>query len=58
MPFLAQAVRQGFQDLGARSIAAVHEAMASGIVRVESRSSAAQAEGNVHDLHSFNKVRW
>jgi IMP dehydrogenase len=58
IPFLSQAVRQGFQDLGTRSIAASHKAVACGQVRVEARSSAAQAEGGVHDLHSFNKVRW
>lgn len=58
MPFLVQAVRQGFQDLGARSIHDAHAALAAGRMRLESRSSAAQAEGGVHDMHSFNKVRW
>ncbi|KAK9916018.1 hypothetical protein WJX75_007361 [Coccomyxa subellipsoidea] len=58
VPFLVQAVRQGFQDLGARSIPAAHDALAAGVMRVEARSTAAQAEGGIHDMHSFNKVRW
>jgi IMP dehydrogenase len=53
-----QAVRQGFQDLGARSIPAAHDALAAGVMRVEARSTSAQAEGGIHDMHSFNKVRW
>ncbi|BDA44055.1 Inosine-5'-monophosphate dehydrogenase 2 [Coccomyxa sp. Obi] len=58
VPFLVQAVKQGFQDLGTRSIPAAHAALAAGATRVEARSSAAQAEGGIHDMHSFNKVRW
>ncbi|CAK0778918.1 hypothetical protein CVIRNUC_004666 [Coccomyxa viridis] len=58
VPFLAQAVRQGFQDMGVRSIADAHRALKQGSMRLEARSSAAQAEGNIHDMHSFRKVRW
>ena len=58
VPFLCQALRQGFQDLGLRSIPAAHAALPSGQTLLEARSSAAQAEGNIHDMHSFNKVRW
>ena len=58
MPFLAQAVRQGFQDMGVRSIKDAHSALKQGSIRLEARSSAAQAEGNIHDMHSFRKVRW
>jgi IMP dehydrogenase len=58
VPFLCQAVRQGFQDLGARSIPAAHAALRCGGMRLEARSSAAQAEGNIHDMHSYRKVRW
>jgi IMP dehydrogenase len=58
VPFLAQAVRQGFQDMGVRSIGAARAAVGSGSARMEVRSGAAQAEGNVHDLQSFEKVRW
>lgn len=58
LPFLAQAVRQGFQDMGLRSAAEARAAVGTGRARLEVRSGAAQAEGNVHDLHSFDKVRW
>jgi IMP dehydrogenase len=58
VPFLAQALRQGFQDMGVRSIAGARVAIGSGAARLEVRSGAAQAEGNVHDLQSFEKVRW
>ena len=58
VPFLAQAVRQGFQDMGVRSIAGARAAIGSGTARLEVRSGAAQAEGGVHDLQSFEKVRW
>ncbi len=46
------------QDLGARSIAAAHEMLANGTMFLETRTGAAQAEGNVHDMHSYDKVRW
>ena len=58
IPFLAQAVKQGFQDMGVRSLADAHNALKQGGIRLEARSSAAQAEGNIHDMHSFKKVRW
>ena len=46
------------QDLGARSVAAAHEMLGSGAIYLETRTGAAQAEGNVHDMYSFDKVRW
>ncbi|KAK9809215.1 hypothetical protein WJX72_011502 [[Myrmecia] bisecta] len=58
VPFLVQAVRQGFQDLGARDLQAARDMLHNGAMRVECRTGAAQAEGGVHDMHSFDKVRW
>lgn len=29
-----------------------------GNIYFETRTGAAQAEGNIHDMHSFEKVRW
>jgi len=55
VPQLAQAVRQGFQDVGARSAALIRTMMRDGELRMERRSVGAQAEGNVHHLHSFEK---
>lgn len=46
------------QDLGARGVAAAHVMLSAGDIWLESRTGAAQAEGGVHDMHSFDKVRW
>ncbi|KAK9800211.1 hypothetical protein WJX73_009988 [Symbiochloris irregularis] len=58
VPHLMQAVKQGMQDVGARDIAAIHAMLRNGSLRMEVRSNAAQAEGNVHHMHSYDKVRW
>ncbi|KAK9822919.1 hypothetical protein WJX74_004496 [Apatococcus lobatus] len=58
IPFLLQAVKQGFQDLGARDLHDAQERLANGTTRLECRTGAAQAEGNVHDMYSYEKVRW
>lgn len=46
------------QDMGARSLTAAHTMLADGDIYLETRTGAAQAEGNIHDMHSFEKVRW
>lgn len=38
-----------------RSMAEMHDALADGTLRLELRSPAAQREGGVHSLHSFEK---
>ena len=53
-----QAVRQGLQDLGAKGLPAACDLLSSGELHLEVRSGAAQAEGNVHDMHSYSKVPW
>eukprot|EP00193_Tetraselmis_chui_P011085 CAMPEP_0177790610 /NCGR_PEP_ID=MMETSP0491_2-20121128/23454_1 /TAXON_ID=63592 /ORGANISM="Tetraselmis chuii, Strain PLY429" /LENGTH=488 /DNA_ID=CAMNT_0019312711 /DNA_START=38 /DNA_END=1504 /DNA_ORIENTATION=+ len=58
VPFLAQAVKQGYQDLGTSSTATAHSFLRSGKMRLEVRSGAAQAEGGVHDMNSYEKKRW
>ena len=58
VPFLAQAVKHGFQDFGGRDIAGAHALLHDGGLRMETRSGAAQHEGGVHDMHSFEKKRW
>ena len=58
IPFLVQAAKQGFQDMGVKDLMSAHAKLAEGTIRVECRSNAAQAEGNVHDMYSFDKVRW
>jgi IMP dehydrogenase len=46
------------QDMGARSLEAAHRMLAAGDIYLETRTGAAQAEGNIHDMHSFEKKRW
>lgn len=58
VPFLAQAVKQGFQDMGVSSIAMAREKLYDGSMRMEARTNAAQAEGNVHDMLAFEKRPW
>eukprot|EP00560_Eucampia_antarctica_P007882 CAMPEP_0197824942 /NCGR_PEP_ID=MMETSP1437-20131217/2121_1 /TAXON_ID=49252 ORGANISM="Eucampia antarctica, Strain CCMP1452" /NCGR_SAMPLE_ID=MMETSP1437 /ASSEMBLY_ACC=CAM_ASM_001096 /LENGTH=526 /DNA_ID=CAMNT_0043424763 /DNA_START=69 /DNA_END=1649 /DNA_ORIENTATION=+ len=55
IPYLVQGVRHGFQDAGVRSLTDSHEQLYSGKVRFEIRSPAAQKEGGVHGLHSYEK---
>lgn len=55
MPYITQALRQGFQDIGAKSVPALHAMLNSGELRFDTRSPAAQAEGGVHSLHSYEK---
>eukprot|EP00967_Tisochrysis_lutea_P144289 scaffold269263_cov18-Tisochrysis_lutea.AAC.1 len=46
---------QGFQDLGAKDIAGVRELLYKGALRVEGRTQAAQKEGGVHDMVSYER---
>lgn len=58
VPYLVQAVKQGFQDLGAKSLAEAWQRLDRGEQRLECRTGAAQAEGGIHDMHSFEKKSW
>eukprot|EP00879_Flechtneria_rotunda_P018863 GHRR01019800.1.p1 GENE.GHRR01019800.1~~GHRR01019800.1.p1 ORF type:complete len:443 (+),score=175.86 GHRR01019800.1:489-1817(+) len=58
VPYLAQAVKQGFQDLGVQDIPQARNALYSGAMRMECRTGAAQHEGGVHDLLTFDKKPW
>jgi IMP dehydrogenase len=55
LPYLRLGVRHGFQDLGVRSIDQMHTYMRDGKLRFQVRSPAAQAEGGVHDLYTYEK---
>jgi len=58
VPYLIHGVKQGFQDMGARSNAHAAELREAGDMRMETRTGAAQKEGGVHDMHSYKKVLW
>ena len=55
LPYLAQGIRHGMQDLGRRSVEELHAGLADGTVRFELRTPAAQREGGVHHLHSYEQ---
>ncbi|KAJ8761300.1 hypothetical protein K2173_001356 [Erythroxylum novogranatense] len=55
LPYTMQAVKQGFQDLGAYSLLSAHDLLRSRTLRLEVRTGAAQAEGGVHGLVSYEK---
>ncbi|KAK7319488.1 hypothetical protein RJT34_04209 [Clitoria ternatea] len=55
IPYTLQAVRQGFQDIGANSLQSAHDLLRSRVLRMEVRTGAAQIEGGVHGLVSYEK---
>ncbi len=55
LPYLVQGVKHGLQDMGVRSLGEVTAARVSGGLRFELRSPAAQREGSVHSLHTYEK---
>ena len=58
VPYLTHGVKQGFQDMGAKSMEHATELRNEGSMRMETRTGAAQKEGGVHDMHSYKKVAW
>ncbi|KAL5210457.1 hypothetical protein ABZP36_006080 [Zizania latifolia] len=55
IPYTMQAVKQGFQDLGASSLQSAHDLLWSDTLRLEVRTGAAQVEGGIHGLVSYEK---
>jgi IMP dehydrogenase len=55
IPYLTQGVRHGMQDAGMKSLSQAWEALYNDTLRFEIRSPAAQKEGGVHGLHSYQK---
>jgi len=55
VPYIVQGVRHGMQDMGAKSVEELHGKLYNGELRFELRSAAAQREGGVHGLHSFEQ---
>lgn len=55
VPRLAQAVRQGFQDIGVNNMQVLRRLTREGQIRAERLSHGAQLEGQVHHLHSYEK---
>eukprot|EP00933_Yihiella_yeosuensis_P019157 TRINITY_DN15542_c0_g1_i2.p1 TRINITY_DN15542_c0_g1~~TRINITY_DN15542_c0_g1_i2.p1 ORF type:complete len:506 (+),score=107.52 TRINITY_DN15542_c0_g1_i2:325-1842(+) len=55
VPYLTQGIRHGMQDIGANSVENLQKMLHEGDLRFELRSAAAQREGGVHGLHSFER---
>lgn len=55
LPYIIQGVKHGLQDLGIQSVTQLHQTLNNGELRFERRSMAANVEGGVHSLHSYEK---
>jgi IMP dehydrogenase len=55
LPYLISSLRHAMQDMGAPSVARLHQMSAAGELRFELRSVIAQVEGGVHDMYSYTR---
>lgn len=58
VPYLMKGLQQSFQDMGTKDATTLHDAVFSGKLRFETRTTAAQAEGSVHSLYSYREPKF
>lgn len=56
MPYLQWGMKHSCQDIGAKSVKELKRMAECGVLRIERRTPAAQLEGNVHGLFSYEKM--
>ena len=52
-----EGVKHGLQDIGAQSVRDLPRLSENGVIRFELRSPAAQREGAVHSVHTYETQR-
>lgn len=55
LPYIVQGVKEGIQEIGCTSLANLYEKFATGDLKFELRSPAAQREGQIHSVHTVDK---
>jgi IMP dehydrogenase len=55
LPYLSTSLKHSLQDMGLKSLPELWDALASGALRFELRTSASQMEGGVHDLLEYKR---
>ena len=55
VPYLIAGLQHSLQDIGVKGLQELRKGVTDGNVRFELRTVSAQAEGNVHGLHTFDK---
>lgn len=58
VPYLVKGLQQSMQDMGHIDVRSLHKALYAGTLRFDHRTAAAQVEGTVHGLHTFNPPKF
>lgn len=56
LPYIIHSVKNGIKEIGYDSLSNLHASRESEILKFELRSAAAQREGQVHSLHTYDKI--